>query len=134
MGVKIKKMKNTIKFSDASKLSAVLGKCVIKELGNGLFIPVIKAKSNLSAIVENYSKLELSVFKELGFNDGVVPNGTPIEAFQSLSKAQKELGDQLTEVDDLLLFSAENLQKLSDENPKLTTSELEVVYELMVKK
>lgn len=127
-------MKNKISFNDAVKLSSILGKCSIKELGNELFIPIIKAKSNLSAVVKKYGELETSVLKELGFENGIVPNGTSMETLQSFSKTQRELSEHLADVENLLLFTPENLLKLNIENPTLTTSELEIIYDLMVNK
>lgn len=126
-----------ITYGKALALSAILGKSTIKNLGGELFLPVIKAKAALSGIVKKYQELQEAVYKESGisFNaDGSVPAGTPIAQLNQVSNALKKLENEPVEIaDDITILSPVQLQHFYDENPKLVTAELEVLYEYMVK-
>src|SRR6476661_9551481 len=107
-----------VTYSKACKLSVILGKCAIKQLGGELFIPVIKAKAKLTAIEKEHAELEQSVLKELGFEAG---QPVSMDDYNKIAKEQKKLSEQEVEVEGIDLLNEINFKSLSDENPKLTT-------------
>lgn len=117
---------------EVATLSAIIGKCAIKSIGNELFFPVIKLKAALSANVTESQTLLKSIYEEFGVaedNYKIISDNQRVD----LMASEKKLNEDVVEFADTQLLTADQFMLLSDENPKLTTSELELLYKWLVK-
>lgn len=138
-------MNNTnITYGTAIALSSILGKCTIKSLGSELFFPVIKLKANLSSAAKKYSELQQEITKECGVEpnaDGTFtflpsadadrPVEKPMDIMNRLNQASKDLRDDYSDIPVISLLSEKQFEQLFEENPELTTAELEILLELV---
>lgn len=138
-------MKDTnITYGTAIALSSILGKCTIKSLGSELFFPVIKLKANLSSAAKRYSELQQEITKECGVEpnaDGTFtflpsadtdkPVEKPMDIMNRLNQASKDLRDDYSDIPVISLLSEKQFEQLFEENPELTTAELEILLELV---
>lgn len=129
-----------LSFGQAMSISAILGKCTIKSLGSDLFFPVIKLKANLSSTAKKFYDLQDTICAEAGVKsngDGTLSiiesteKANAAEAFQKVGKAFNSLTEDSTDVIDYKLLSEKQFQDLFQENPTLTTGELEVLMVLV---
>lgn len=126
-----------ITYHRAIALSNILGKSTIKNLGGELFLPTIKVKSALTSTIKKFQELQQDIYKESGiqFNiDGTVPANTPHAVLKQVSEAIRNLENEEVEIENLEIFAEADLQRFYEENPSMVTSDVEVVYECMVKK
>ena len=138
-------MSNTnITYGTALALSNILGKCTIKSLGSELFFPIIKLKANLTDAQKKYTELQSEITKACGVeinSDGsftFLPNADadkpvekPMDVINKLNKAGKDLQKDTTDVPSVKLLNEKQFELLFQDNPTLTTAELEVLLELV---
>lgn len=132
-------MENTnINYGTALALSSILGKCTIKALGTELFFPIVKLKSNLTAAVKQYQELQQELTSACGVeynSDGsfkfLKNDEDPVEVMNKLNKGGKDLIEDTTDIQSVKMITEKQLEELFQENPKLTTGELEILMELV---
>ncbi|SHG08096.1 hypothetical protein [Pedobacter caeni] len=126
----------TISYSKANAISSILGKCTIKSLGSELLFPVIKLKARLSVAVKQFHELQEAIYTESGLTpnaDGSISGARSINDVNNVNQALKKLSEDATDVTEkeAKLFTENHLQELFNENPTLTTNELEVLIGLV---
>lgn len=112
-------------------LSNTIGKCAIKSLGPELFFPFIKLKSAATDNIEESHKLLKKIYEEVGVDtesNKVISH----ELGAELTAAEQKLNSDQVDFIETKLLNKEQFVLFSDENPKLTTSELEFLYKWLV--
>lgn len=133
-----------ITYGTALALSNILGKCTIKSLGSELFFPIIKLKANLTGAQKKYTELQSEITKACGVevnSDGsftflatdntAQPVEKPMDIINKLNKASKDLHNDVTDIPSNKLLNESQFENFFQENPTLTTSELEILMELV---
>ncbi len=118
--------------AEIASLSAIVGKCAIKSLGKDLFFPMIKLKAAATANVEESQRLLKALYEEVGLGQDSEKIPSQEETKMVIS-GERSLNEELVEFTDTAILKEDQFFLLSEDNPKLTASELEFLYKWLVK-
>jgi hypothetical protein len=127
----LSKEENKMKRSEVTELNAVLSKCAIKSVGSDLFLPIVKIKAEASKVLADADAILKIAGKDIGID---------LESNKSVSEKiyldfmilKNKINAEEVKFSNVRILTAEKFSSFSDENPKLTTAELEIIFSLMV--